>query len=287
MNAMLAPAVTMIRLPRATSMPFSAASLRAIASTSARQCRRRPGTRGSPGRASAARDRFERRRRRTVVHDALAERNRARRLPDQVADDGDDRRLDRVHPRAETSHGLASCCLGPARLAYSCSMIRRRCRVAVAFLLAALRPRARARSRRRVTAAAAAAAAGTVYRVQGRRRQQAGALGQDRRVHAARRRRAPTASASASSGKTSDGNPFIALEISSRRHAEESRSLQAARAQAVLPGRRADRRASATRSSGRARSSCSSPAASTRPRSARRRWRSSSCTGSRPTTRRR
>ena len=57
--------------------------------------------------------------------------------------------------------------------------------------------------------------------------------------------------------------------------------------QAVLPGRRADRRASATRSSGRARPSCSSPAASTRPRSARRRWRWSWCTGSRPTTRRR
>lgn len=35
MKAMFASAVTMIRLPRATSMPFSAESLRAMASTSA------------------------------------------------------------------------------------------------------------------------------------------------------------------------------------------------------------------------------------------------------------
>ena len=34
MNAMFAPAVTMTRLPRATSMPFSAPSLAAMASTS-------------------------------------------------------------------------------------------------------------------------------------------------------------------------------------------------------------------------------------------------------------
>ena len=58
-------------------------------------------------------------------------------------------------------------------------------------------------------------------------------------------------------GKTSSGNPFIALEISVAGHAQEPRPLQAARAEAVLPGRRADRRASATRSSGRASWCCS------------------------------
>ena len=58
--------------------------------------------------------------------------------------------------------------------------------------------------------------AGAVLRLPDRHRQQAGALGQDRRLHEAGRRARPTASASASSGKSTNGNPFIALEISQR-----------------------------------------------------------------------
>ena len=88
-------------------------------------------------------------------------------------------------------------------------------------------------------------------------------------------------------GKTSNSNPFIALEISCARHAEESRPLQAARTQALFPGRRADRRASATRSSGRA-SWCAHHLQHPRDRDRRvADGRSSWCTASRPTTRRR
>ena len=100
MNAMLAPAVTMMRLPRPTSMPFSRRSLPAIASTQRRQAGavvvfvgRRVAPAPSRTASSASR-------RRAVVHDALAERDGAGRLANQRADDRDDGRLDRVHPRA-------------------------------------------------------------------------------------------------------------------------------------------------------------------------------------------
>ena len=53
--------------------------------------------------------RIDRRPRRTVVHDALSERNRARHLPDEVADDRHDGRLDVVHAGAAAGvHGLAA-----------------------------------------------------------------------------------------------------------------------------------------------------------------------------------
>jgi hypothetical protein len=51
-----------------------------------------------------ARD-VDRRLRRAVVDDALAERDRVRHLADEIADHGDDRRLDGIHARRE-SHGL-------------------------------------------------------------------------------------------------------------------------------------------------------------------------------------
>ena len=126
-----------------------------------------------------------------------------------------------------------------------------------------------------------AADARAVSRVQGRRRQQAGPLGQDRRVHEARRGQlGPRALPRA--GQDQRRQPVHRARNQLARHAEEPRPLQADGAQALLPGRRADATPSATRSSGRASSCCSSPAASTRPRSARRRCRSSSCTSSRP-----
>ena len=102
------------------------------------------------------------------------------------------------------------------------------------------------------TAARHAADARTVSRLQGRRRQQAGALGQDRRLHEAGRgqlRPRPLPRAR----QDQQRQPVHRARNQLARHAEEPRSLQAARAEAVLPGRRADRRASATRSSARAR----------------------------------
>jgi len=48
--------------------------------------------------------RFDRFLRRTVMHDALSERDRAGRLPDHLADDRNDRRLDAVHAALESQH---------------------------------------------------------------------------------------------------------------------------------------------------------------------------------------
>jgi hypothetical protein len=87
-------------------------------------------------------------------------------------------------------------------------------------------------------------------------------------------------------GKTSSNNPFIALEISAPdtlknldRYKQLERKLYFQGGIPPTPN--------ATRSSGRESSCCWSPAASTRPKSAPRRCRSSSCTAWRPTIRRR
>jgi hypothetical protein len=85
-------------------------------------------------------------------------------------------------------------------------MIRRRTMIATIVLALVSHVR---RDRRR-----AAAEPRAVSRLQDRRRQQGGALGPDRRLHEALPRRIPTACGSASSERTSDNNPFIALEIS-------------------------------------------------------------------------
>jgi hypothetical protein len=92
MNAMFAPAVTMRRRPSATSKPFSARNLLRKTFDERRQVfavltivRRR----AFRGRAR----RIDRRPRRTVVRRALAERDGAGHLPDQVADDRHDGRL--------------------------------------------------------------------------------------------------------------------------------------------------------------------------------------------------
>ena len=114
MNAMLAPAVTMMRLPRATSMPFSARELGGMALDERRAARRRRGTRAWTARPSAVADRVDRLGRRPVVDDALAERNRPGRLANPVAHDRDDRRLDGVHPR------LALRNLGTVRRGHGC-----------------------------------------------------------------------------------------------------------------------------------------------------------------------
>ena len=112
-------------------------------------------------------------------------------------------------------------------------MIRRR--------TSAVRPGPRAPVHPRRDRGRTAADAGTVSRLQGRRRQQARALGQDRRVHEARggqlRPRAlPRAR------QDEQQQPVHRARDQLARHAEEPRSLQAAREEAVLPGRRADRR---------------------------------------------
>ena len=87
-------------------------------------------------------------------------------------------------------------------------------------------------------------------------------------------------------GKTSDGNPFIALEISAPDTLKNlDRYKQLERKLYFQGGAPTDAERDEIFRQGKARA-CSSPAASTRPRSARRRCRSSSCTGSRPTTRR-
>ena len=109
MNAMLAPAVTMMRLPRATSMPFSAASLRAIRARGTPETPRRLGTRECRAAGATARTALRRRlRRRTVVHDALTERNRAGHLTNEVAYNGHDWRLDLIHPGREARDGHAT-----------------------------------------------------------------------------------------------------------------------------------------------------------------------------------
>ena len=91
----------------------------------------------------------------------------------------------------------------------------------------------------------------TVLRVPDRHRQQARAMGQDRRVHEAGVAARAIASASANSGKTTDGNPFIVTGDQRARHAEEPRPLQAGSSASSIS--RAARRPtpSATRSSPR------------------------------------
>ena len=71
-----------------------------------------------------------------------------------------------------------------------------------------------------------------------------------------------------------------------RRHAGEPRSIQAVRAQALLPGRRAERQRARRDLPPRQGRGRRDDAASTRRKSAPRRWRSSSCTGWPPTSRR-
>ena len=83
-------------------------------------------------------------------------------------------------------------------------------------------------------------------------------------------------------GKTSNNNPFIALEISAPDTLKNlDRYKQLERKLYFQGGAPTDARARRDLPPGQARR-CSSPAASTRPRSARRRCRSSSCTASRP-----
>ena len=83
-----------------------------------------------------------------------------------------------------------------------------------------------------------AAAAGAVSRLQGRRRQQAGALGPDRRVHEARRRQLRSRPLPRA-WQDQQQQPVHRARDQRAGDAEEPRSLQAARAEAVLPGRRA------------------------------------------------
>ena len=90
----------------------------------------------------------------------------------------------------------------------------------------------------------------TVYRVHGRGGQQARSLGQDRRLHEARGGRAPTACASASSGRPTSGNPFIALEISSPDTLQEPGSATSSWSGSSISRTARRPRASATRSSG-------------------------------------
>ena len=82
-----------------------------------------------------AANRFEGGRRRTVMHHSLPQGNSARRFTDQPADDGDDRRLDGVHPR-RARKSLAW--LSGREGWYSCSVIRRRTAPPVALLLTGL-----------------------------------------------------------------------------------------------------------------------------------------------------
>ena len=228
----------MMRLPRATSMPFSAASLRAMRSTQRAAARRRPGIRASTtARAPIASGRH-RRWRRTVVHDALPERNRARHLTDDPPMTGMIGAWTlsmRVAALSVSVHVVWN-----GRLAYSSVVTAPRVparRVPCAALAAAGGTRPAAAP----VAAGAIPIARTVYRVPRRRGQQARAVGQDPRLHEDGRGAARTASASASSAKPAGGNPFVVLEISSPDTTQESRSLQAARARAVLPGRGAGR----------------------------------------------
>ena len=181
----------MIRLPRVTSMPFSARQLR---------WRSRSTSAGRPapslyswvaGSSSAVAHRVDRRRRRPVVHHPLAERNRSRHLPDQVADHRHDRRLD-PRPSVSSSTRFSGMVVSDRTAGLSLFMV---CRSGPRLPdspfpgCSAFSPLCRARRVRRLSRGRLAAVAGTVYRLQGRRRQQAGALGPDRRVHEARRRR--------------------------------------------------------------------------------------------------
>ncbi len=204
----------------------------------------------------------------------------------QRADDRDDRRLDPVHPGRARRHVSSACCLGPNGwpiLAHD----RAPRPAGSAASLAALRRRPRSSRVGRPRRGRHAAIAGTVYRVQGRRRQQAGALGHDRRVHEAGGRRTPTASATASSAGPTTDNPLIALEIASPETLKNLDRYKQLERQAVLPERRADgarTRRDLPPGQGRRADHLQRR---TRPRSARRRWRSSWCTSSPPTTRRR
>ena len=85
-------------------------------------------------------------------------------------------------------------------------------------------------------------------------------------------------------GKSTSGNPFIVVEISSADTLQNLDHFKAMERKPVLPGRGADA-AERDEIFRPARPSSSSRAASTRRRSARRRCRWSSCTGSRPTSR--
>ena len=96
MNAMFAPAVTTTRLDGRTAMPFSAASLASMA----RDQRRQPLNRSVVvilGRLAERGGGLHRFGRGAVRHHSLAERNRPGRLGDQAADNGNDRRLHRLH----------------------------------------------------------------------------------------------------------------------------------------------------------------------------------------------
>ena len=87
-------------------------------------------------------------------------------------------------------------------------------------------------------------------------------------------------------GKTSNNNPFIALEISAPETLKNlDRYKQLERKLYFQGGAPSDQERDEI--SGRGSWCCSSPAASTQPKSGRRRWRSSWCTGWRPTTARR
>ena len=157
-------------------------------------------------------------------------------------------------------------------------MIRRRA------LLRRPRPRAAVHARR--GRRGPAAGAGTVSRLQGRRRQQAGALGQDRRVHEARRGQLRPRALPRARQDRRNGNPFIALEISAPDTLKNlDRYKQLERKLYFQGGAPTDAERDEIFRQGKA-GACSSPAASTRPRSARRRWRWSWCTAWRPTIRR-
>ena len=118
-----------------------------------------------------------------------------------------------------------------------------------------------------------------------RRRQQAGALGPHRRLHEARRAASDSVRLR-ELGKSTNGQPFIVLEISAPETLKNlDRYKQLERKLYFQGGAPTD--AERDEIFRRARSWCSSPAASTRPRSAPRRWPWSSCIGWPQTTRRR
>ena len=135
------------------------------------------------------------------------------------------------------------------RLAYSCRVSGRRSASAIVVLLTGLLLIAAFAREHHVSAAAGPADAGTVYRVQGRHGQQAGALGQDRRVHEAGGGRIRPRAAAASWARraaATRSSPSRSAPPDTIRNLDRYKQLAAP---ALLPGRRADRRASATRSS--------------------------------------
>ncbi len=223
--------------------------------------------------------------RRTVVDDPLAERDGSGRLPDKVAYNGHDWRLDAVHPGgAKGIHSFSHVISGPVRL--SLLMTRRPGRRFAALLFASI-------ALGTLSLPGAIAGLGAAATVQTPEQfigfkvgtdRQAGPLGHDRRLHAARGGRFGPRSACASSGERAAASPSSPSR--SARLTRSGTSIATSSSSAGCISRTARRPpASATRSSARARPSCSSPAACTPPRSARHRWRSSSSIAWRPTIR--